>query len=202
MPKDKLGSFRYLTAAGRQANRIRISGYHELKMSCMRPVLLAALRYTGYMIAGAKRAAGWQFAQVVDGEGKRRLEKADIVREGAGLNTEFPGSRVFWLQQLDWRLQPPSTFGLVAFALGSVFAWPLDMVHYEKLNKISTTLQPEPKLLLQGREYRRPARISCPRSGGITRNFGRNDLHGAPSKMNFENAHQPCFIYHWSIDNQ
>jgi hypothetical protein len=46
------------------------------------------------------------------------------------------------------------SFRGIAFALGSVFAWPLYMVDSEDLDRSFTALQSEPKLLLQSREYR------------------------------------------------
>jgi hypothetical protein len=48
-----------------------------MKMGASTPLLLAALRAPGCMIAGAERAAGRRFEQVIDGEGKFRLERAD-----------------------------------------------------------------------------------------------------------------------------
>lgn len=49
--------------------------------------MLAALLYTGYRIARVGRAAGRQFAQVIEGEGKCGMEKADT--DGSGLTGRF-----------------------------------------------------------------------------------------------------------------
>jgi hypothetical protein len=60
-----------------------------MKMGASTPLLLAALRAPGCMIAGAERAAGRRFEQVIDGEGKFRLERADtgavLAAAGAGV---------------------------------------------------------------------------------------------------------------------